>query len=363
MHPTPDDGPGQGEDPARSSQAAATLLLLLQELDILPQLQLILADLKSGVARSHSEQELGDRAGQIARLVNRQSLMLQDERSKLVGLLHQMSGRLDLLAQHLHSEASQREAADQDGAQLNDRLQSEVRDIGVKVQRATSLADVQDQVSRRISHIGEQLNHFRQRESARLQQYKQRTELLRTRVDALEQQTRQLQDSVRREQARSMTDALTGVPNRLALEKRMEEEQERLAAGSGRLCVAIWDIDRFKNINDRYGHPAGDKVLRIFAQHLARHLRKCDFVARYGGEEFVTLLADVSASEALRLLERLRTSLRDLGFHFDGRDVTVTASCGVSTFAPGESLATVLERADRALYRAKADGRDRCYVG
>jgi diguanylate cyclase len=196
-----------------------------------------------------------------------------------------------------------------------------------------------------------------------MQQYKQRTELLRSRVDELELQTRELQDSVQREQARSTTDALTGVPNRLALERRMQDEQARLETKSGRLCVGIWDIDRFKKINDRYGHAAGDKVLRIFAQHLARHMRKTDFVARYGGEEFVTILADVSANDALRSLDRVRSSLRELGFHFDGQAVCVTASCGVSTFAPGEQLEAVLQRADRALYRAKADGRDRCYVG
>jgi diguanylate cyclase len=354
---------GAATERSGRSSLASTLLLLLHGMEILPDLRMTLAGIKAGLERSRTEQELGEYAGQIAVLINRQSRMLQEEHSKLMGLLNQMTARLDQLGQHLHNEASQREAADQDGARLNDRVQSEVREIGVEVQQAHSLAEVRDHVSRRIAHIGEQLDHFRQRERTRMQQYKQRTELLRSRVDELELQTRELQDSVQREQARSTTDALTGVPNRLALERRMQDEQARLEAQPGRLCVAIWDIDRFKNINDRYGHAAGDKVLRVFAQHLARHMRKTDFAARYGGEEFVTLLTDVSTVEALRSLDRVRNSLRELGFHFDGQNVCVTASCGVSTFAQGEPLESVLKRADRALYQAKADGRDRCYVG
>jgi diguanylate cyclase len=336
---------------------------LLQQLDVLPDLRPVLADIKNGVERARTEQDLADLAGQIARLINRQSLMLQEERSKTVGLLHQMTARLDQLTQHLHSETSNREAADQDGAQLNESLQSEVREIGAEVQRANTLNEVQDQVSRRIVHIGEQLDQFRQRESARLQQYKQNTAQLRTRVDELELQTRRLQDSVEREQARSMTDTLTGIPNRLALERRMQEEQAKLETGAGKLCVALWDIDRFKGINDRYGHAAGDRVLRVFAQHLVRRMRRCDFVARFGGEEFITLVSDASTSEALRLLDRVRSSLRELGFHFDGQSVCVTASCGISLFAPGEQMEEVFKRADRALYRAKAEGRDRCCIG
>ena len=126
--------------------------------------------------------------------------------------------------------------------------------------------------------------------------------------------------------------------------------------------LAAWDIDLFKKINDAYGHRAGDKVLRIVAECLSGRVRDTDFVARYGGEEFVMLLAGTGTADALTVVEQIRESVGKLGFHFRGVPVSVSISCGLTAFREGDSADDAFDRADKALYKAKADGRNRCVV-
>jgi diguanylate cyclase len=143
----------------------------------------------------------------------------------------------------------------------------------------------------------------------------------------------------------------------------MEEEFARWSRFRQPLCIAAWDIDHFKRINDAYGHRAGDKVLRIVADTLAERLRETDFLARYGGEEFVMILPGTQADGAAQVIEAMRAAVAGLGFHFRGNPVSVTVSCGITPFRDGDSPDEAFERADKALYRAKQAGRNRCEAG
>ncbi|MDH5484946.1 MAG: GGDEF domain-containing protein, partial [Gammaproteobacteria bacterium] len=128
------------------------------------------------------------------------------------------------------------------------------------------------------------------------------------------------------------------------------------------LSVAVWDVDYFKKVNDVYGHKAGDKVLKTIAQLLNDRIRTTDFFARYGGEEFVMLLVGTREEETLRVINELREKIASCGFHFHGKSVPITISCGVSCFREGDSLQQVFERADKALYKAKKNGRNQCVI-
>jgi diguanylate cyclase len=158
----------------------------------------------------------------------------------------------------------------------------------------------------------------------------------------------------------AMIDALTGIPNRAAYDDRIDQEFKRWKRFARPVSILAWDIDRFKAINDAYGHKAGDKVLRVIGQHLARHVRDTDFVGRYGGEEFVMLLVGTAASEARVVAEKIRLEISQLAFHFHEHPVTVTASCGITSFVDTDTPDTVFDRADRALYKAKEAGRNCC---
>ena len=151
-------------------------------------------------------------------------------------------------------------------------------------------------------------------------------------------------------------DALTGVANRRAFDTGLAAEV-RGARVDAVFALAMLDIDHFKKLNDRYGHPAGDAVLRWLGALLRAAARRSDFVARYGGEEFVAILRDASLDDALAWAERLRLAIR--AEPPPGVPETVTASLGVAVWRPGESAGDVLGRADQALYSAKHGGRDR----
>ncbi len=158
---------------------------------------------------------------------------------------------------------------------------------------------------------------------------------------------------------RAATDGLTGLANRKSFLQRLEAELARLD-GRHPLAVVMMDIDHFKRINDTYGHPFGDEVLRRVSIVLGKAIRRGDAVGRYGGEEFVLFLPMADSVKALEGAERFRRMIRQTKFHHDGREVAVTASFGVSC-APGHgnSAEELLSRADQALYLSKQRGRDR----
>ena len=156
-------------------------------------------------------------------------------------------------------------------------------------------------------------------------------------------------------------DDLTGLLNRRAMLDRMQLEQHRSLRSGSPLLIAQLDIDHFKVVNDTHGHAAGDLVLQSFADTVRRNVRDTDVLARWGGEEFVLLLCDTPASDAVTLMERLRQAVQAMQVPVPqgGQPITVTVSIGLARHAPADPLAGTLERADRALYAAKAGGRNR----
>ena len=156
-------------------------------------------------------------------------------------------------------------------------------------------------------------------------------------------------------------DDLTGLLNRRAMLDRMQLEQRRSLRSGSPLLIAQLDIDHFKAVNDTHGHAAGDLVLQSFADTVRRNVRDTDVLARWGGEEFVLLLCDTPAADAVALMERLRQAVQAMQVPVaqGGQPITVTVSIGLARHAPADPLAGTLERADRALYAAKAGGRNR----
>ena len=152
-------------------------------------------------------------------------------------------------------------------------------------------------------------------------------------------------------------DPLTQVLNRRAilarLRARLERERERP------FCLVMADMDHFKAVNDRYGHPVGDAVLRESVRRMRAALRGPDLVGRYGGEEFLILLDGATLDTALEVAERIRRHLEATPIHVDGHRIPMTVSQGVAQWLPGEPLEALVQRADRALYRAKQQGRNR----
>lgn len=153
-------------------------------------------------------------------------------------------------------------------------------------------------------------------------------------------------------------DELTGLVNRRHMAQLLATEHLRCERSGQPLVLALLDLDHFKLINDTHGHAMGDQALRAFATAVQAMVRGTDVLARWGGEEFVLMLPDTDPAAAGPLLERLRLNVQALAVPAQGDSVRITVSIGLATGVPGESVERILERADQALYRAKARGRN-----
>jgi len=154
-------------------------------------------------------------------------------------------------------------------------------------------------------------------------------------------------------------DELTGSFNRRCIMRMLDDEIARAYRGKTPCSIALIDLDWFKRINDAYGHPTGDEVLRAFAITVFANIRTVDRFGRYGGEEFLLVLPDTPHDGAARILDRLRAIIADLDWSAFSPGMRVTISAGVATLNPNETPDTFLARADSALYAAKARGRNR----
>ncbi|MCF5064327.1 diguanylate cyclase [Pseudomonas sp. PA-6-1D] len=158
----------------------------------------------------------------------------------------------------------------------------------------------------------------------------------------------------------ALRDVLTGILNRRAILDQFSRELERARRDGSSLAVAMVDIDHFKHINDRYGHLAGDEVIRHCANHLTQRIRHSDSIGRYGGEEFLILLPTTNTDGALGVLDELRASLAESSAQYGEAKISVRISIGVCCVVPneGDAIANLLAKADAALYEAKASGRN-----
>lgn len=175
----------------------------------------------------------------------------------------------------------------------------------------------------------------------------------------IEEQQEKLKDSNRQLQYLATHDPLTGLINREQFMQTVEREIVSIQNNEKETSMVIMDIDYFKNINDHYGHPVGDRILKEVADFIKEVLRRTDIPARLGGEEFIILLPDTSLSEGNRVAEKLQQKLQDHSFSIDGVDHKITASFGVASLTHcHHSFQECYSEADKALYRAKNNGRN-----
>jgi diguanylate cyclase (GGDEF)-like protein len=177
---------------------------------------------------------------------------------------------------------------------------------------------------------------------------------LRARVRAA-LRTKHLQDLLRKY---ALIDPLTELPNRRALDERLQQEWAKLVRHGGHLSLIMADLDQFKTINDQFGHPDGDEVLRQVARLLAEGCRESDTPARYGGDEFAVIAPETTAQDAADFAERLRKRICSRPLEVRGKALEVTASFGVADNNGPKSPEQLVQAADQALYRAKSAGRN-----
>ena len=180
---------------------------------------------------------------------------------------------------------------------------------------------------------------------------------LATAKSQLDEHARQIESHM----AEARTDGLVGVANRRAFDEELERQCQALKNQGLPFYLVLLDVDHFKKFNDRHGHQAGDEVLKGVGRILSETVREQDFVARYGGEEFAVIVPETTSHEAKATAEQIRSAVESGRFAYKGEQLQVTASLGMAGATVGQESKILIQRADEALYAAKANGRNRAY--
>lgn len=336
------------------------LIQLVERLPLPAELSEHAEALKQRLEGGLREEELSEVLESIAALVSEVRARMQHERIETENFLKQLGERLRELDLHMRGAEDMRKEALQNGRRLDAVLDAQAGDMSAALQSASDLDQLKQVIQAHVEALRAHVEEHRRAEEERNTRAEQRVRVLTARLQSLEEEAEQLRARVQKERGQALRDALTGIPNRLAYRERLEQEYLRWRRYQTPLTLMVWDVDKFKFINDTYGHKSGDKALVTIAEMLRVQIRDADFLARYGGEEFVILLPGTQLDAAQAVAEKLRASIETCRFHFRERDVPITISCGMAEFSGDDTPEQVFERADAALYRAKKVGGNQC---
>ena len=332
---------------------------MLTQVSLEPAAEARARALQQSLLASNDWDELREGLNHVAELV---IAAVTRSKREFEAFLKRLDERLELLREHFSAQSSAQSGRLDASEHLDREIREEIERVGQRLQESDDLQDLKQSVSRHLESIGQAVGRFRTQESERERALSEQLEAMQEKVAAMEAHSEQMQEQVRKERLRAMTDLLTELPNREAWQERLSFEYNRWQRYSHPLTIGVLDIDLFKRINDSYGHKAGDRVLQLVAREFRDRLRTTDFVARFGGEEFVVLFPETEPSDARAVVDKLREHVGKLPFHFRGEPVTVTFSAGLAGFIAGDTEESVFDRADRALYQAKDAGRDQVMI-
>jgi len=246
---------------------------------------------------------------------------------------------------------------------LDQSVSEQMSELQYRSSNATQIEPQKQVISSHIAKITIEIQEHRQNESIQREKHQRQLEELSQKIKMMEAETGELQSKLITANTNAQRDILTDLPNRLAYDERLKMEIGRWQRYHTPLCLVIWDIDFFKKVNDQFGHQVGDKVLVHIAHLFSNNIRRADFIARFGGEEFIMLLPHTNKHSALKVSEKLRSLIEESHLEIHGKPLPITVSCGITQFLKGDMHESAFERADQALYRAKEQGRNLCYLG
>lgn len=344
------------EGEAVRERVGGVMLTLLDQLVIPADLKEREQSIRQKICEGIRWPQVPNTLSEAVSLVSRSQLELQKETTLF---LHDLSGRLVDIEKFLVLNEQVTSDRNTNSNQLADTVNEHIQSIHANLEQFHNVTDLKQSIHQQINFISEAMDRYKRKERSIVSDSDKEIRFLKQRLDALEQESNRLKASIEEQGEKAYIDPLTEIPNRLAYEKRGTEEHSRWQRYGAPLSLAVADIDFFKQVNDRYGHIAGDKVLKVIAKLLAEGLREADFICRYGGEEFVIIFPETQGDDAFDVLEKVREKIASCPFHFKKNPVQITVSFGVSQFNQGDNLITVFKRADKALYEAKGGGRNK----
>ncbi len=349
-------------EPAADASIDEVITTLLERLAIVQgasdSTQQIQERVRDGVGVGEWADTLNDIVASVASSLKR----MDEEKRELEAFIINVTEQLGEITEVIAEDHRDHQCDHKEALSLHEFVQQGMSLMQQNFQTSNSLQQLKREITKNIEHIRGGVNDFVDRFNQRHEATEERNQKLTQQLSRMEQETHELQAMLNENRAKLLYDALTGVYSRMAYDERIQQEWSRWNRYQTPFSYAILDIDHFKQINDTYGHSAGDKALKIIAQLMQQYLRDSDCVFRIGGEEFVLLLTETSAQSANKLVAKLRDAIAESSIHFKGEPVRLTLSAGITETRDGDTIETIYERADAALYKAKHSGRNCQFV-
>ena len=338
-----------------------------------------LADMVAALPLEKSAKAMGDTLiarldvesldlGQFQRLLDQFAVLLEQALQQAVErdqqmrrLVWHLSSELGTVERALAKFNERDEATLADALSAQDDIHADTTEIVSIFDQSDSLAEVRDHVLDRARSIRTRMDHYANAVQREREQASHETTALIEQLSDLEAQLTNTQRELEESHRTAAHDHLTGLYNRRAFEETTKSWLDA-ATRTGELHAIVWDIDHFKQVNDSHGHAVGDTVLEAVAAVLRERTSDGDLAARLGGEEFVSVIRGAESHAILAWADSVREQIALCEFEAESNAFSVSVSCGITAYQRGDSLPSLLVRADKALYGAKRQGRNRCLM-
>ena len=265
------------------------------------------------------------------------------------------------IGEKLHNVAEEQASDFKAQGELNERMSDAVTLINDNISSGNDLVSLKNTVKIQLDTLQNIVEEERQIVVAQERRINENVKDLVNQVSELKKEAQELRERVQHEKEHALHDSLTGLYNRQAYNEKISEVISMIDCFDN-FSLLIWDIDHFKKFNDEYGHVVGDKVLKTVSDKLNSLLKQNYFLARFGGEEFAMLIPELTIEQSLEYADYVRREVSEVTFMIKGKQVKITVSCGISSIQAKDTAQSIFERADKALYSAKADGRNKVCV-
>lgn len=284
--------------------------------------------------------------------------LLTTEQSNLNQYLTKQNTPISVIDSLLQESDTQLQTFRKVHLQFSKSQNSEFDVIRHTLETTEEINELKEKLTKEVDKLSREFSDFSDEHSVIENSLIEKYQKMKNQFDELQKNHEFAVEKLEVYRAKSLTDSLTELPNRLAWKNQLKLEWERAERYGSQLSLAVVDIDYFKKINDAHGHLVGDNVLRAISMQLRKYIRSTDFLSRFGGEEFTILLPETKMQDAVLALDKVREKISNSRFYFRNKLVKVSVSIGVSEYRKGDSQDQLFNRADKAMYAAKDAGRN-----
>ena len=293
----------------------------------------------------------------IVGLVEIYNQAINEERNLVTEFITEMGGGLLELERQYLDTINQTGHSHTENKKFNSLVEIQVEDMKKSAQLSTTLAEFRDLVLLRLAAIRSALEEKRRSEVLRQERLNEEMDSLNQNLSKMKKEVDQVHEKRKALEKEVLIDSLTGVANRRALKERLKTEMYRFERYGQAFSLVVLDLDKFKSINDQYGHWAGDRCLKEIVKQLKPMLRETDLLGRWGGDEFVMVFSATCLDSAVGVADRLRKMIQNTRFVYHKQEISLTISVGVTEVMAGDqTMEAVFNRADKAMYKSKKAG-------